>query len=133
MLGERLTAAGYTRRIDPTIVMEHISPGDLRSFWKNQIWRASFSSPFAYYFRKLSVTLVALRETAKALRTVLLGILVVPTLARAAGRVKFARRGWRSFPGLVAADLVRDAASIVGNFRGLRAVVKARRAGPSVT
>jgi glycosyltransferase involved in cell wall biosynthesis len=124
MLGARLEEAGYQKVFDLSIPMEHIAPGNLREYWRNQVWRASFSSPYALYFRRLSMPWIALREVMKAARTVLRIVLVLPILKRALRCSRFTPHGWHSLPGLLYVSLVQDLAHLVGNFRGLIQVVR---------
>jgi glycosyltransferase involved in cell wall biosynthesis len=132
LLGERLTSAGYKKHIDRSIPMEHVTPSTLRTFWRNRVWRGTFSSPYAYYMRGMSLPVVALREAAKALRTVLHDLLLFPVLWRSLRHRSNAHLRWDSVPSLVAASLIQDAAIIVGSMKGLGCLVRVMRRGQDV-
>ena len=107
-----------------TIVMEHISPSTLLGFWRNHVWRGSFSAPDAYYFRRMPSALIVLRESVKAVRTILLDLLVIPLLYRCVQFAQYTPRRLSSVPGLLMVSLVQDAAIILGNFVGVVRLVR---------
>lgn len=125
LLGANLEQAGFRKVFDLTIPMEHISPDTFRDYWHNQVWRGSFSAPYAYYFHGLPVPLIALREMLKAARCVFLDLLLLPALWRSYRCSRYTPRGWRSIPSLFVVGLVHDAAIIVGNFKGLWRLLRA--------
>lgn len=124
LFGIGLERAGFKKVHDASIPMEHISPATLPDYWHNQVWRGSFSAPYAHYFRNMPVPWIAARESVKAMRTVVLDVLVLPLLWRALRCARYTERPWHSLPGLLGVGLVQDAALIVGNFRGLMRLVR---------
>lgn len=120
LFGQMLKDAGFKQVFDLSIPMEHISPDTLSAYWRNQVWRGSFSAPHAYYFRSMSVPLIALRELLKATRTVLLDLLVVPVLWHGFRCARYVKHPWRDYASLLWVRLVHDAAITLGSLGGLR-------------
>jgi glycosyltransferase involved in cell wall biosynthesis len=123
-LGLSLKRAGFEKHVDLGIRVEHIAPGSFDSYWRNQVWRGTFSAPTAFFMQNKPKALVAIRECAKLARTVLYYLLLVPALWRIAALVPYAQRRWRDFPGLFYVGAVQSLATVVGNFRGLRRVLR---------
>ena len=119
LLGRRLVEAGYKKLIDLSIPMLHVTPDNLVDYWHNQVWRGSFSAPYAYYFRGLSIPHIIIRELLKATRTVLLNIFILPKLWRVLRQSRYSINKWRDIPGLLWVSIVQDAAIISGNIKGL--------------
>lgn len=128
LLGVALNRAGFKKVVDYSIPVEHLVPSTLGSYWRNQVWRGSITAPFQYYIRQMPWLLVALRECLKAGRRVAYLLLVVPVLWRAARLARYAPRGWREIPGMLAAGLVQDLALTTGGLKGLGHVRDAIRA-----
>jgi len=123
-LGEGLRRAGFNKHFDPEIPMEHVIPGTLETYWRNQIWRGTFSAPTAYYFGKRSLPIILAREILKAGRGALRNLLIFPALIRAIRLSAYTDRGWPNAPELFFAGVVQDAATSVGNFRGFKILVQ---------
>jgi glycosyltransferase involved in cell wall biosynthesis len=119
-IGEALNRAGFKKHIDLNIPMEHVTPDTLKTYWHNQIWRGTFSSPHAYYFGHKPLPIILLREVLKAGRAALCYLLVVPALITAARISTHTNRGWRAVPSLFWAGLVQSVATSVGNFKGFK-------------
>lgn len=126
LLGIRLVQAGFKKVYDTSIHMEHVSPDTLPDYWHNQVWRGSFSAPYAHYFRNMPLLLIVLREGLKAIRTVILDLLVFPLLRRVFRCARYTAQPWRNLPGLLAVSLVQDAAIIVGNLQGLVRLIRTK-------
>ncbi len=118
-LGIALRDGGYVMHRDLSIPMEHVSPSDAGSYWRNQVWRATFCAPHAHYFGRLPVWAVAVRETAKAARNALRVALVVPLVWSNARAAKYAGLGIRAVPRLALVDAFHEAAGIAGLFKGV--------------
>jgi glycosyltransferase involved in cell wall biosynthesis len=117
-IGDALNRAGFKKHVDLSIPMEHVSPGTLRSYWNNQIWRGSFSAPSVYYFGHKMILVIFVREVLKAIRAVFRHLLVFPAILRAIRFSAYSDRGWQDVPGLFLVGLVQDTALSVGNFKG---------------
>ena len=103
MLGALLTESGCNKRVDHTIVMEHVVPDSLSGFWRQRVWHGTMPPPNFYYFRGMPIWLILLRETAKALRTLLFHLTPIPSLWRARRYASWVGGGaaspaWRSCP-----------------------------------
>ena len=124
LLGIRLEQAGFKKVYDTSTPMQHISPATLPDYWHNQVWRGSFSAPYVYYFQNMPAPWIAVREGLKAIRTVVLDVLVLPLLWRGFRCARYTEQPWRNLPGLLGVSLIQDAAIIVGGFKGLVRLVQ---------
>jgi hypothetical protein len=107
-----------------TIPMEHIVPETLQAYWRNQVWRGTFSAPHAYYFRHKPLTTIWVRELLKLGRTILIYGLIVPSIWRTIKLTSYAPNGWRDGAVLWGVSLVQDVALRTGNFKGLRRLMR---------
>lgn len=124
-LGESLKKAGYSKHQDLNIPMEHIAPGDLKSFWSNRVWRGTFTAPFAYYFLEKTIPFVFLRELLKLGRLALRYLLIFPIVSKTFRLARFMQV--HDLPGLLWANLVHDIALTVGGFKGFILLAKTFR------
>lgn len=124
LLGTNLNRAGFKKHIDLTIPVEHVVPNTLSSFWRNRVWRGTFSPLTQYYFKKRPKVIIALRELLKAGRTLLKYILILPALWNVSFVIRRTQLGWVDAPDLLVAMLVADAANTVGCFKGLWRLIK---------
>lgn len=124
MFPERLERSGFQKRVDLSIPMDHISPDTFKGYWQNQVWRGTFSAPHQFYFREMALWLVALRELARAGRTVLLNVMLLPRLWRAFRIGRHVTRRWRSVLSLYLVGAVQDAATVVGGAKGLLRLIR---------
>jgi hypothetical protein len=125
--GRLLKEAGFNKHADMAIEVEHYWPESFREYWGNQVHRGAHAAPAYYYMRRRSLPLAALRQVLKALRTLAAYALVLPKLVEAVGLSRHTRRGWRALPSLFLVQLVDDAATIVGNFKGVGRVMRAEQ------
>jgi len=124
MFGIALNRGGFKKHIDMSIPMEHIVPDTFSSFWRNQMWRGTFSAPHVYYFRNMPIALILPKEMLKAIRTLLKYLLFAPAIWQAVRLSRFAPNGLRDASSLLFAGLVRDLAMRVGNFKGVLRVIR---------
>jgi glycosyltransferase involved in cell wall biosynthesis len=124
MLGMTLEKAGFVKHVDLDIKVRHVVPATLKTFWNNRVWRGTMSSPHAYFFRRLSIPLIAGREILKALKNMGLRVLLIPHLWRDFQRSQALSGQWRNIPDLFVAGTIDDLAMIVGNFKGLIRLVR---------
>lgn len=123
MFGANLNKAGYKKVVDPTIVMRHIVPEKFSDFWRERIWRGSFSALTYYYFKNKNVLLILIREILKAVRTFLKILLVFPKLLEAINLSKYSTNKYNDIFKLYLASVVEEVALTVGNFKGFRMLV----------
>lgn len=123
MFGANLNKAGYKKVVDPSIVMRHIVPEKFSDFWRERIWRGSFSALTYYYFKNKNVLLILIREILKAIRTFLKIILVFPKLLEAINLSKYSTNKYNDIFKLYLASVVEEVALTVGNFKGFRMLV----------
>lgn len=123
MLGVQFAKAGLTKHVDASIEMEHVVPDTLSSFWHHRVWRGTMFPPTFFYFRNKTLSGIAARELAKACRTLLVNLLVVPRLWIAR---RYARHvgGWRKVPGQAFAAALDGAAQTLGTWRALRELAR---------
>lgn len=122
--GANLKKAGYKKVVDPTIIMEHIVPEKFSDFWRERIWRGTFSSLSYYYFREKNVPLILTREILKAGRTLLKILLIFPKLYSAIKLAKYSANKYKDTFKLFIASIVEDVALMVGNFKGFKMLIK---------
>jgi hypothetical protein len=122
--GAALNQAGFKKYVDLSIAMEHICPSTLRAFWRNQVWRGSMSAPTTFYFRHLSMPLIALREILRAAKTLLGILLVVPVLLQSVRYSTYTPGRWRNVPGLFIAQVIQSLAQTVGSCKGLGRLIQ---------
>jgi len=125
LLSQVMVQAGFTKHADLSIVMEHRVPDTASKFWRNRAWRGTIAPLYKYYFGQMPVPLVLMSESVKAFRTVLLDLLLLPLLFRGTRYARYAARGWRDLPTLVAVGLVHDLAVSAGNLKGVARLVHA--------
>lgn len=126
LLGVSLNQAGFTKHTDWDISVEHIVPGTREEYWRNQVWRGTFSAPYMYFFRNMPLPIIVLRETLKAVYRLLKYMLVIPAVWKAADLVTYSSRGRGDLLSLIWAGLVQDLATQVGNVRGIARLVRLR-------
>lgn len=123
LLGLELAKAGYQRKVDFSIPMEHIAPSSLKEFWNNRIWRGSFSPLFAYYLNQNDIHIIFLRETYRIGRSLARILLLFPLIWRV---VNFARHiGWQFLPSLYFVANIHEITLIIGSVKGMRKLLKA--------
>lgn len=127
LLGVALNRAGFKKKIDVSISVEHIVPTTLAGYWRNQVWRGSITAPFFYYLRDWPWLFIALRECLKAGNRLLCYLLLLPALWRTARLTRYAPGGWQDLIGMFAAGLVQDLALTVGGLKGLWNLLRARK------
>lgn len=118
MFGKALEENKFKKIIDMSLTMEHLWPATLKGYFKNQVHRGTHSSPSSFYFRKMSVKYLFIRETLKAIRSLLRYLLIFPSLYRSIRIAKYSPRGFRDIPAMYCAGLVNDIATVVGNYKG---------------
>jgi len=121
--GEDPRPGRFCQHTDYGIVVEHVSPGDLGSFWRNQVWRSGMWAPSVHFFGGRSLAAILVRELLKNLWRWLLMLLVVPFLYHAF--VDSMRLGGaRYFGGMLLTRYVQAAAFTVGSLKGVFRVAR---------
>lgn len=105
MFGAALEKAGYKKRIDLNIVMEHLWPSTIKTYLRNQIHRGTHSSPSAHYFRNMSIKYLLLRETSKAGKSFLFYLLIIPAIWRSIEISQYSPKRWKDIPSFFLWDL----------------------------
>ena len=127
MIGVALGRAGYQKHTALDISMEHVAPGDRKTFWNNRVWRGTFPAPFNYYLFKKAKAVIFARELLKLGRRVLRTVLIFPILWETLALTRYT--SIRDFPAFLWVDLVQDAAFTLGGFKGFFEVLNAGRLG----
>jgi glycosyltransferase involved in cell wall biosynthesis len=125
LIGVALGRAGYRKHTALDIPMEHVAPGDLKTFWNNRVWRGTFSAPYNYYFHKKTLPALFLREVLKLGWRVLRYVLIFPILWETLTLTKYTRRS--DFPAFLWVGLVLDVATTVGGFKGFSSLATISR------
>lgn len=116
--GKLLNSVGFIKHVDKNLEIFHIVPDRIADFWRERIWRGSFSAPSFYYFRKQDVFLIGFRELLKSLRTIILLMLVLPKLVEAIKLAKFSPNGFKDIGSLYFAIYVETIATTIGYYKG---------------
>jgi len=120
MFGANLKKAGYTKVVDPSIIMKHIVPEKFSDFWRERIWRGTFSSLTYYYFTKKNIPIILVREILKFIRTILKILLIFPKFIQSFKLSKYSANGYKDFFKIYFASIIEDLALTVGNFKGFK-------------
>jgi glycosyltransferase involved in cell wall biosynthesis len=118
LLSQAMVRAGYVKHVDLSIVMEHLVPATFGEFWRNRKWRGTMAPLHHHYFRRIPVPLILLQESAKAVKAMLLSLLLLPPLLRAVRYARYTPHSALDLPALMAAGLVHDLAVSAGNLQG---------------
>lgn len=124
MFGANLSKAGYKKVVDPTIVMKHIVPEKFSDFWRERIWRGTFSALTYYYFTKKNIVIIFIREVLKSVRTFLKIILLFPKMIQAVKLSKYSSNKYKDIFKIYFASIIEDLALTVGNFKGFKMLLK---------
>jgi len=123
-IGVSLGKAGYRKHTALDIRMEHVAPGDRKSFWSNRVWRGTFPAPFHYYLYKRTMPVLLARELLKVGKRLLRIVCVIPMLLDAYMLTRYT--SIRDLFAFLWVGLVQDAANTVGGFKGFLALLKKR-------
>jgi hypothetical protein len=104
--------------------MHHIVASDRRGFWNNRHWRGTFSSPYAFYFNHMPLSLIVCREMLKAGRTLLRYVLVIPVFWQAVSLSRYSPRRLHDLPEFFYVGLIENIALVSGNFKGLHTLIR---------
>ena len=121
--GVLLMERGFEKRYDPTIMMPHVAPSSFQEFWRNRVWRGSFSAPHQFYLQRKPLAWVAVRELLRTGSVVLRDLLVVSPMVRSS-RLAACLRDFHRMPEMLVSTLVRDGATVVGGLQGLLRVLR---------
>jgi glycosyltransferase involved in cell wall biosynthesis len=123
-LGAALNQAGFRKHVDLNIEMEHVVPCNLREFWHNRVWRGSMTPLAKFYFDRLSVRSVVIREILRASRTLLKILSIAPVLWQAIRYSAYISGGWRDILSLFFVAIIQELALMVGAFKGVKLLIK---------
>lgn len=126
-IGVALGQAGYHKHTALDIPMEHVAPGDLKTFWMNRVWRGTFPAPFHYYFNKKNMAVIFAREVLKFGWRALKFILILPVLWDALTLTR--QTSLKDLPAFLWVGLVQDVAFTLGGFKGFIGLVDFGRQG----
>jgi GT2 family glycosyltransferase len=118
-LGEALGRAGFRKVVDLDIEVEHVVPDTLRTFWRQQVWRASMWAPGRHFLAGWGLLRILAWEGGKAALRLGRDALVWPVLAEAGRLGSVIMEGPRTRLRLAVALLVRDLALTAGAMRGV--------------
>lgn len=113
----------FKKRYDPTIVMPHVAPNSFGEFWRNRVWRGSFSAPHQFYLQGKSLSWVVVRELLRAGSLMMRDLLILPPLVRSFHLAR-GLEGLQRMPEMLLSTLVRDGATVVGGMVGLGRVLR---------
>jgi glycosyltransferase involved in cell wall biosynthesis len=125
-LDAELQKAGFKKVVDASITMDHVAPEQFRKFWRQWVWRGTFSAPNAYYFQQVPLSIICVRELLKTTRTLMAHLLLIPTLIRVIQYSRYSPRGRASIPGFFAASCIQSAAIAAGNYKGIWRILRTR-------
>jgi hypothetical protein len=110
--------------LDKSIVVPHVAPGDVRTFWRQQLTRG-WGVPYINYFvyRKPLVVVIG-RVMLGTGRTLTELFFIFPCLIRAIRLCALSQNGLRDLPAFWGLDNLRFIAGRWGHWRGLHALLR---------
>lgn len=128
MFGRNLNKSGFKKIVDSSITINHVVPEKISDFWRERIWRGSFSAPSYFYFSNKNKTIVFLREIAKSFKNIIIILLIFPMLFESIKLSRFARVQKNIILKLFIATNIESIALIIGNYKGLYKLITSRNA-----
>lgn len=122
-LGKKLTEGGYKKVYDPTLVVEHPQPDNVREFWVTRTGRGRFGPLTHYFMYKQSVWRIILKTIIKNIFLFFNFVLIVPAFSRIFKVVRYSERTWRDFLPFCFVYLFQEFARIYGEWQGISIVV----------
>lgn len=125
----RLLAKGYTPGADFSIEVLNQVPDTLPAFWRQYRARGRAVPYIERHLRRWPLGIVVARRALAAVKTVALGVAIVPALYGAAARARRSPRGWRDFPAFWALLQVHVVAHRAGEWDTVARMLRSRGAG----
>lgn len=122
--GERLEDLGYTKVFDREIVVTHVMPHKLRSFFRNRVGRGHGSVQIAVLRDGLGRSQLAAQTATVVLATVFGTLLVLPVLYRGWERARYSPRGLADWLPFTWAYIVESWANMLGHLHGFGEVLR---------
>lgn len=115
----RLKKVAPRQVLDKTIVVPHVAPGDLRTYWRQQLTRGWGVPYINYFIYKKPLFYVVARVVLGTGRTLAELLLVFPTFIRAIRLSALSPNGYRDFFPFWGVDMLRLIVGRLGHWRGL--------------
>lgn len=122
---EALTAAGYRRALDFSIIVPHVAPPTLYEFWQQRMGRGRGGAYRLFAYEKRPA--IWWRVLFSTLATLLLVALMIPALRYAWELKEFSPEGRRDWLGLAWAHTVDRIGVAIGYWRGFREIIRKQR------
>lgn len=116
--GARL-ARHHRKTIDRSIVVPHVAPETLASFWGQQVSRGRATPRYFFFLEHSPLVLIALRASAKTVLFALTTSLIIPTVVFSLLLCRHSARGIRDLPGFCMARFLSRLAHICGEWLGV--------------
>lgn len=124
MFGAELGRAGYRKKVDYSIIMKHVAPHTLKTFWRNQIWRSTMWAPSAFYFKKKPISTIFMKESMKTGWRLVRGLLLLPNVLQAIRFSRLLSGNLNEMMPILFVRYVQDAAFTIGAFKGIMMLSK---------
>jgi glycosyltransferase involved in cell wall biosynthesis len=112
-------ARKYRKVIDRSIIVSHVMPEMLGSFWAQQVSRGRATPRYFCFLESGSLVLIALRAAVKTLRFVLATGTVIPTVVFCVRLCRCSVRGIRDLPAFCAVRVLSQYAHVYGEWLGV--------------
>jgi len=126
-LGQKLTAQGYKKFFDRSIVVPHKSPDNFSEFWLVRKTRGLMSAYQPYFMFSRTPQYLFIKFVIKDFLILSQFILVVPVISRVVALACCSDRPFRYFPSLFFTYSMNVLAACVGEWQGLLRIIRLRR------
>ena len=127
LLGKKLTEGGYKKVYDPSIVVSHLQPDNLKEYWYVRKARGRFGPLTQYFMYHYPLPLLFLKLLVKDAIFVLRFLFIVPASLRVLKISRRSPRGLRNFFPFLYAYFIQELARVVGEWEGFIIDVKQRK------
>ena len=124
LLGKKLTEGGYKKIYDPSIVVEHEQPDNLKEFWQKRKSRGRFGPLKNYFMDKYSKSFIFFKLLYKDILFILRFALIVPAIQQAWRISRKSEKNFYDFFPFLWANFLLEFARIVGEWSALADIYK---------
>lgn len=124
LLGKKLTDGGYKKVYDPSIVVLHPQPDNLKEYWAARKARGRFGPLQHYFMFKRSLPFLFCKLIAKDIIFISRFALIIPAVRRVFKIARYSERGLlKDFFPIFYAYFIQESARVVGEWEGFKMVL----------
>lgn len=128
-VGQKLSAKGYRKVIDRSIVVRHTAPSSLSEYWFQQVGRGKGFSQVRVFLRGMPFSRALRRTAVKSIGVGLRILLIFPLLFKAWRLSKRSPLGRKDFPCFLFVLLIQTLAHISGEWSALFEIARSSKIG----